>query len=257
MERPDRPPRIHRITRGKNVYRSLLRTGVLTPLAALAVLAAAPAQARTGDGGQAAAPASSASSASSAASDAAAVSVASGGPVTPATAPPPARTAPAETGLDLGVSRVMRRCDATARSALRDATATAAGGTHAAAAAHRGGVLERPPADLRARRAVPDPARDLIGAATKQVSGVGGVGGVGGVRGALNGQAEDAAKEAAKQAAAPGAPLEALPSAGRARAADCAAAAPDQVRRLTGPVPGALFAGSPGPGGVIPERSLS
>jgi hypothetical protein len=219
------------------VNRSLLRTGVLAPLAALAIIATAPAEARTGDGGQAAAPVSSASSA------AAAVSVASGGPVTPAPAAPPDRTVPAETGLDLGVSRVMRRCDATARSRLRDATTVAAGGVHAATAVHPDGVLAHPAADLRARRDVSD---RLVGAATEQVSGV---------SGALNGPAEDAGKVAA----APGVPIQAGPAAGRARdiAADCAASVPDPVRRLTGPVPGALFAGSPGPGGVIPERSLS
>jgi hypothetical protein len=255
MERPDRPPRIHRITRGKKVNRSLLRTGVLAPLAALAVLAAAPAQARTGDGGPAATPASSASSAASTASEASAASAesgvsaasaASGGPVTPAPAAPSARTAPAEIASDLGVSRIMRRCDATAHSALRDATTIAAGGAHAVAAPRQDGLPERPPAGLRAPRTVPNPAPDLTGAATKQVSGV---------SGALAGQAKDPAKVAAGSAA----PLDALPSAGRARdvAADCAAAEADPVRRLTGPVPGALFGGPAGPGGVIPERSLS
>jgi hypothetical protein len=153
------------------VNRSLFWVGVLAPPAALAVLVAAPAQARTDeDGGRAAAPAAPASAA----------------PVVP----PPAGTAPAETGLDLGASRVMKRCDATARSTLRDATTIAAGGTDAAAA--------------------------------------------------------------------PGAPLEALQMA-RVRdvVADCAAARSGPVRPLTGPVPGALFRGSPGPSGVIPDRNLS
>jgi hypothetical protein len=140
----------------------------------------------------------------------------------------------------------MRRCHATVRSRLRDATTVAAGGVHAANAAHREGVPVHPAADPRARRDVSD---RLVGAATQQVSGV---------SGALNGPDEVAAKVAAKVAPAPGAPIQAGPAAGRARviAADCAAV-PDPVRRLTGPVPGALFAGKPGPAGVIRERSLS
>lgn len=112
--------------------RPLLRTAVLVPLAAFAVLAAAPARARTDGGGRTAAPTVSAVSA-----------------------------APEEGGLDLDGSRVVRRCDATARSALRDATprstlrdatTIAAGGTEAAAAAG-------------CAAAVTDPIRPLTGPA--------------------------------------------------------------------------------------------
>jgi hypothetical protein len=226
--------------RGKKMNPSSLRTGVLAPLAALAVLAAAPAQAHTGGGGQAAAPASS--------SAAVAMPVASGGPVMLDPAAPPDRTRPAATGLDLGVSRVVRRCEATVRRALRQAPAIVAGGTHAATAAHRNGIPERPPADLRARRAVP-------GAASKQV---------GGVRHALTGRtkaATTAATRVGEQAVVvvPRASLEAAPPVGPAHGivADCPLSGTEPVRRLTGPVSGTLFVGSPGPAGMIPERRLS
>jgi hypothetical protein len=117
---------------GKKVNRSLLRTGVLAPLAALAVLAAAPAQART-DGDLAVA----------------------------------ASAAPAaQPDLDLGVPRVTPRCGDIARDAGRAATTVVAGAPDAANKQVSDAIADVV-ADCAA--VTPDPVRRLTGPATGTV----------------------------------------------------------------------------------------